>query len=241
MIMYLLIIGSAFFVYSDASKHKIGKIPEEKGLFNNSAGMWTIGTLLLWIVFFPSYLIKRSELITKAKEKPQEPSSSNGAWLGIIGIVFVIFLLTSLSAPRDNMQLVKKGVLAQRGNVALVKSNNKGASASNPSKNFLSSKIGDIFGVPQGTPYTVNEFVNIGMRKDSKKIWEKVSDDTWVLTVSLKDVMTGQVNSLKFLMKQNNNVVVIQRIVTNGENFPQGLFPNLLVPIWEKIEKQKQK
>lgn len=117
MATYLLILGSGFFVYFDTSKNKIGKIPGETGLFNNSAGMWTIGTLLLWIIFFPAYLVKRKELIAKAKDKPQEPSSSKGAWLGIIGIVFVFILLASFDATTLN----KVNLFAKGSNVSLVK------------------------------------------------------------------------------------------------------------------------
>lgn len=90
-----IIVGSTFLVYFDASKNKIGKIPTEKGLFNNSAGLWAVGTLLLWIIFFPAYLIKRSSLVEKADINPQEPSART-LKLVMIGVIFVLVLLSDL-------------------------------------------------------------------------------------------------------------------------------------------------
>ncbi len=59
-------------VYLDATKHKIGKVEGISGLTNNSAGVWGIVTLGLWIVTFPLYLIKRKALIERAQEHPVE-------------------------------------------------------------------------------------------------------------------------------------------------------------------------
>lgn len=70
MIVLVLVCASAFWVYWDATGHKIGKIPDEKGTFNISAGSWATVTLFLWIVGFPAYLINRSRLIEKAKVSP---------------------------------------------------------------------------------------------------------------------------------------------------------------------------
>lgn len=97
IIIYLLVIGSMFFVYFDTTKNKIGKIPGEKGLLNMSPGMWTVGTWLLWIVFFPLYLINRSKLIEKAKEHPQETSEKKRKIiLGIIAVIFVLVLINGI-------------------------------------------------------------------------------------------------------------------------------------------------
>ena len=93
--LYLWLIGSIFFVYYDASKNKIGKIPDEKGFFNLSADNWALATFLLWIIIFPAYLMKRSKLVEKAKEKPQE-SSARRLKLGIICAIFVAGLLIPL-------------------------------------------------------------------------------------------------------------------------------------------------
>ena len=64
-------------IYYDDTKHKIGKIPEEKTFFNVQAGAWAFGMFVLWILFFPLYLYKRSELIEKAKANPREASYRN--------------------------------------------------------------------------------------------------------------------------------------------------------------------
>lgn len=75
-------------VYYDATKNKIGKIPRAKGFFNIQAGMWGVATLLLWILVFPAYLIKRSGLLEKTKQHPKEPIDIN-LKLGIFELLTV--------------------------------------------------------------------------------------------------------------------------------------------------------
>jgi len=69
-IVTIVVCASAIWVYLDATKNNIGKIPGGKGMFNASAGAWATVTLLLWIIGFPAYLIKRNALIAAAQENP---------------------------------------------------------------------------------------------------------------------------------------------------------------------------
>lgn len=109
-IMMFIVLGSALYVYYDASRHKIGKIPGDKGFFNLSAGMWATATLLLWIIAFPAYLIKRKSLIEKAKANPQESSNRNvklGIMAGIIGLVFMLNVMSGSPLPvNDERELI---------------------------------------------------------------------------------------------------------------------------------------
>jgi len=89
--MYLMVVLSTFFVYWDCTRNHIGKIADEKGLMNNSAGIWTVGTLLLWIVVFPLYLINRKKLIQKAQTSPQVVSSLKRN--SILGLFLLMTLL----------------------------------------------------------------------------------------------------------------------------------------------------
>jgi len=91
-IIIAIVSVSAVWVYLDATKNKIGKIPDGKGMFNMSAGVWGIVTLLLWIIGFPAYLIKRGDLIEKAKENPVEVKGRGGkaAALSILGSLWVL-------------------------------------------------------------------------------------------------------------------------------------------------------
>lgn len=66
----LLVQYSPSWVYYDATKHKIGKIPGRNGLFNNSAGMWASCTILFWIFVLPAYILKRQNLIALAADYP---------------------------------------------------------------------------------------------------------------------------------------------------------------------------
>ena len=71
-IFTLFVLASGVGIYLDASANKIGHIKGDKGMFNSSAGAWGVVTLMLWIVAFPAYLIKRSALIELAKANPVE-------------------------------------------------------------------------------------------------------------------------------------------------------------------------
>jgi hypothetical protein len=85
----LLVVISMIWVYLDATKHKIGRIPDTGGFFNMSAGAWGTAAGFLWIVGFPSYLIKRRALIEKAKDAPVEPKhrAVKTAIFCLIGVV----------------------------------------------------------------------------------------------------------------------------------------------------------
>ena len=90
-----VIAVSAVWVYLDATGHRIGKIPDQGGFFNLSAGAWGAGTLLLWIVGFPAYLMKRGSLIARAKSHPIEVK---GRWAKtmIFCVIGILWLLATL-------------------------------------------------------------------------------------------------------------------------------------------------
>jgi len=91
-VMVAIIVASAIWVYLDATKNKIGKVPGAKGMFNMPAGAWAVVTLLLWIIGFPAYLVKRGSLIERAKESPVEVSGRSGktAALSAVGGLWVL-------------------------------------------------------------------------------------------------------------------------------------------------------
>ena len=95
------VIGvSSVWVYLDASKHRIGKLGG-KGFFNLSAGGWGVVTMMLWIVGFPSYLIKRSGLKATAEDMPvtSPKRGLKAAGLGFWGGLWV--MATLAGAPAD--------------------------------------------------------------------------------------------------------------------------------------------
>lgn len=73
-LLIAIVAVSAVWVYLDATRHRIGKIPGAKGMLNMSAGAWGAVTLGLWIIGFPAYLVARKGLIAKAQENPVEVS-----------------------------------------------------------------------------------------------------------------------------------------------------------------------
>lgn len=93
----VIITGTAIWVYLDATRNKIGKIANTGGMFNMSAGAWGTVTLLLWIVGFPAYLIKRSSLITLASKQPIEVGGRavKSVVLAIVGGASIAFSAAS--------------------------------------------------------------------------------------------------------------------------------------------------
>lgn len=89
-----VIAACAVWIYADATEHRIGKIPSEKGIFNLSAGGWAVLALLLWFVGIPCYFIKRRELILKAKKFPVDASGrtwkKTAMLVGLLPLVFVV-------------------------------------------------------------------------------------------------------------------------------------------------------
>lgn len=92
LVLSLVIAVSGVWVFLDATKNDIGKIEGEKGFFNLHAGGWAIVTLLLWIVGFPAYLIKRKSLIEKAYVNPIYASKR---WLKVVGLAVIGLLLVA--------------------------------------------------------------------------------------------------------------------------------------------------
>lgn len=78
VVVWAIIFITAISIYVDATANKIGKIPGKRSIINNSAGLWATGTILLWIVVFPLYLIKRGKLIELAKENPVTANNRTG-------------------------------------------------------------------------------------------------------------------------------------------------------------------
>ncbi len=92
-IITYLVLACALFVYLDATKNKIGKVPEVNKFTNMSAGMWATGTALLWIVVFPLYLLNRRKLISIAEEKPQTvPSFRRYTVAGLLAATYMLLL-----------------------------------------------------------------------------------------------------------------------------------------------------
>ena len=77
LILMAVVILSTIWVYFDTSKHKIKKIKGESGFFNVSAITWVFATLILWIICFPAYLLKRKSLIEKSMQNTVKIKNHN--------------------------------------------------------------------------------------------------------------------------------------------------------------------
>lgn len=97
VVIISIVACTAVWVYLDATKNKIGKIEGAGGMFNMSAGGWSIVTLLLWVIGFPAYLVNRGLLIEKAKGTPVEVQGRGGkaVVLGAVGALWIFLSLTA--------------------------------------------------------------------------------------------------------------------------------------------------
>jgi hypothetical protein len=100
VLIVVAIVTCALWVYWDATGNKIGKVSGASGLFNMSAGAWATVTMFLWIVAFPSYLIKRSALIEVAKSHAVDVKGRviKTLILGFIGALWVLYVLAGSMA-----------------------------------------------------------------------------------------------------------------------------------------------
>ena len=103
VLIVLVVAVSTVWVYLDATKHNVGKIPGDSSFWNSSAGVWSIVTLLLWIVAFPAYLIKRGALIEKAKASPVTVTGRTGkaSALGTIGGLWTLVTFAAWSTGTE--------------------------------------------------------------------------------------------------------------------------------------------
>lgn len=107
-LLSFIILGSASFVYWDATKNKIGKIEGEKGIFNMSAGGWALASIYLWIITFPVYLSKRKDLIRKAKESPVE-APKRGLKLALL-VAFCVLATGKNYQNQSKISKLKKSI-----------------------------------------------------------------------------------------------------------------------------------
>jgi hypothetical protein len=96
--IWLVVCASAMWVYYDATRHKIGKIPNKSGMTNMSAGAWAVVTFFMWIVGLPVYLINRQRLIQEASTSPVEPS---GRALKLVAMGLLTLLWVAVGAAMD--------------------------------------------------------------------------------------------------------------------------------------------
>lgn len=68
--MWAILIGTTVWVAYDAHKYKIA-VNKKPYSLNNGAVAWALSCVVLWIGFFPYYLIHRSKILKSRAVKPQ--------------------------------------------------------------------------------------------------------------------------------------------------------------------------
>jgi len=70
----LVVLGTTVWVTYDAHTNQISMSSKQAYGWNSGALAWCIGCLLLWIVFFPAYLVRRSK--TMAERSAARPATT---------------------------------------------------------------------------------------------------------------------------------------------------------------------
>lgn len=92
LIITLAIIGCSWWVYFDASSHKVGSYQDELNRVKGwSSTSWGIGSFVLFIIIFPLYLIRRKALLKIAKEHPVDSDRSLGVLIMAVISVFTLW------------------------------------------------------------------------------------------------------------------------------------------------------
>jgi len=95
-LLLLLVLGSSIWAALDAQA-LISRGADKKNLGGGPAAIF-IGCLLLWIVIFPYYLVKRSKL-------PASSTASSGIW-GVLIVGSVIFVALYLVLTRSTTPVI---------------------------------------------------------------------------------------------------------------------------------------
>ena len=103
--MYLLIglaivIGSSIWVFNDAKKIGVtkGQLP---GIADLSPGGWLVACLGLWIISFPTYILKRGALL-KANQKGSDSTAVTIGGLAVVAM-FVVLSVMGLQQAKHSM------------------------------------------------------------------------------------------------------------------------------------------
>lgn len=101
-----MVMTSCLWVYWDATSHGIGRVRGVVSVFNMSAGAWASAALLLWIVAFPAYLLRRRALLREAQEHPVKVTNRS-VKLVVLAVAGITLMRLSLAiAPPPEAGLV---------------------------------------------------------------------------------------------------------------------------------------
>lgn len=172
LVLSIVIVVSSIWVYLDATRNDIGKIEAEKGFFNLHAGGWALVTLLLWIVGFPAYLIKRQSLIEKAYDHPADEVS--GKWLKVAGLTVVGLLIIVGQLGQVDLSQMPKIKAPEAINTLLSSGKSEKISCSNEDVKRLVLEVTD----EEVSKQLIEPYVNEKARKieaelKDTEIWDK--------------------------------------------------------------------
>lgn len=196
VLIVLVIVGSSLWVYHDATSNKIGKQPSGAGLFNMSAGAWAVVTLLLWIVAFPAYLIKRNALVEKAKEQPVE-ASGRGIKLVVIAAIGGLWVFGTIAANNPHTWAAIGGsspILAEVSGVWRAESDGSMITLDLANENKSLSLGSQPIPVTIDSVDTANDIVNLEIAAPDqepliwtvRQLWDE-KGETFYITLTLHD------------------------------------------------------
>jgi len=101
LLMAVISVAAAFWMYLDASKYGIGKDPDNANLWRLSAGGWATWGIVFWPLGLPIYLLRRASMIQKARQHPVLPKNRFRS-LVILGLASLLLIGFNLSAAGAN-------------------------------------------------------------------------------------------------------------------------------------------
>jgi hypothetical protein len=166
LLLQILVVLAAAYVYHDASQRKIGHVPSsvshpdlKLGFPNFSAGAWAILTLCLCFIFLPLYLYKREELTTRASFYPCESKYTKYIPHGVGALIVILLIMTAFGGSSG-------------GSITFAEHVDENLNITNEGTEFTTGLVALI--VRSGQPFGATEVV-ISSKKSGTERWEIVS------------------------------------------------------------------
>ena len=114
LLFIMPLIATSIWVYIDAKKIGVRK-GQLKGLFDMGPAGWFVGCILLWIVIFPVYLLKREELKLghPADDSHKKPQLKVAVFAGLCVFFLLVTLIIRIISPWEDEPSASSGSIDQ--------------------------------------------------------------------------------------------------------------------------------